>query len=115
MLALLASVGLLLVGEGINVLAELYAAKIPPSALFRTQSLILFIMVFFGCSFLLLGYSVGYGAVKNIWIVTAASVASILIVEPVLAYTFFNTLPEKGALLGLIFGVAGLIVTLAWK
>lgn len=115
MLTLFISIGLLIIGEGLNVLAELYAAKIPPTSLFKPESLILFVMVFFGCSFLLLGYSVGFSVSKNIWIVTASSIAAILIVEPALAYMFFQQLPEKGALLGLILGATGLVATVAWR
>ncbi len=112
--ALLSS-ALLIVGEGINVWAEMMSAKLPTTAsLFRPENLFLFGMVIVGCSFLLFGYSVGYTATKNIWTVTVASVVAILITEPVLAYMFFSQLPEKGALVGMILGIAGFIATVTW-
>lgn len=84
-------------------------------SLFEPKNLFLFAMVFSGCTLLLVAYTVGYQAAKNIWVVTAASVGSILVVEPVLAWIFFHQLPERGALAGLVLGAAGLIATTVWR
>ena len=115
--ALLLSVGLLIVGEGINILAELQSARLAGgvASLFEPKNLFLFGMVVVGCSFLLAGYVTGYSVAKNIWVVTASSIGAILIVEPILAWTFFHQLPEKGALMGLVLGAIGLIATIAWR
>jgi hypothetical protein len=71
-------------------------------------------MVILGCSFLLFGYTIGYQASKNIWVVSVSSVVAILLIEPILGYAFFQQLPEKGALVGAILGALGFIVTLVW-
>jgi len=111
----LLSFGLLIVGEGINIWAEMLSAKLPGAqSLFEYKNLPLFAMVIIGCSFLLFGYSVGFQASKSIWTVTVASVVAILIIEPFLAYAFFHQLPEKGALVGLILGAIGFIATITW-
>ncbi|MDD2657454.1 MAG: hypothetical protein PHD04_02195 [Candidatus Pacebacteria bacterium] len=106
---------LLVVGEGINILAEMFSAKLPSvSSLLELKNLFLFGMVIIGCSFLLFGYAVGYQASKSIWTVTVASVVAILLVEPLLAYYFFHQLPEKGALVGIVLGAIGFIATVVW-
>ncbi len=116
MQALVLTLGILIIAEGLNVLAEMFAAQLPGVAsLFERQNLYLFGMVFVGCSLLLVGYSMGYSAAKNIWAVTAMSIGGILVVEPILAWTFFHQVPEKGAIVGLLLGVTGLIATVAWR
>ncbi len=106
---------ILVVGEGLNIWAEMLSAKLPgPNSLLEFKNAILFLMVFVGCSFLLVGYSVGYGASKSIWTVTVASVVAILITEPFLAYFFFHQLPHKGELVGLVLGIIGFIATIVW-
>lgn len=116
MIGMLLSFGLLVIGEGLNIWSEMLSAKLPgPASLFEAKNLALFGIVIVGCSFLLFGYSIGYGSSKNIWTVTVSSIVAILIVEPVLAYMFFHQLPERGALVGLIFGVIGFIATVVWR
>ncbi|MEM5778032.1 MAG: hypothetical protein QXK49_00160 [Candidatus Aenigmatarchaeota archaeon] len=61
---------------------------------------------------LILGYIFGFSSFKNIWIVSIISITSILISEPILAYTFFHQMPTTGALIGLVFGVLGFISTI---
>ncbi len=60
------------------------------------------------------GYILGYKSFQNIWIVSALSITSILIIEPILGYALFQQLPTKGAFLGLILAVIGFIVTLIY-
>ncbi len=115
MLGIIFSFLILVVGEGLNIWAEMSSAKLAgPQSLLEPKNTILFLMVFVGCSFLLVGYSVGYGASKTIWTVTVSSIVAILVVEPVLAYFFFNQLPQKGAIVGLVLGVIGFIATIVW-
>lgn len=113
---LLLSLGILIIAEGLNILAEMYAARLGGiRALFEQQNLYLFVVVFIGCSLLLTGYAIGYSAAKNIWVVTAMSIGGILVVEPFLAWTFFHEIPTKGAIVGLVLGTIGLIATIIWK
>jgi len=58
---------------------------------------------------LLWGYWAGS---KNggIWRVTAVSLGSILIVEPLLIICMFREAPERNALIGCLLGVAGIVV-----
>ncbi|MDP3958245.1 MAG: hypothetical protein Q8Q36_02145 [bacterium] len=107
---------LIFIAEGFNIFGEMVAAKLPTTeSLFSLKSIPLFILVTIGACLLLFAYSLGYQSTKNIWIVSAAAVTSILIIEPILAYAFFQQLPTKGALLGFIFGIAGFIATLTWR
>ena len=63
----------------------------------------------FGGFLLLAGYMLSMQSFKNIWIVSAVSIASILIAEPIIDYTVTGQLPTKGAIVGLVFGVLGFI------
>jgi drug/metabolite transporter (DMT)-like permease len=56
----------------------------------------------------------GYRAFKNIWIVSAILVTSILVVEPTLAWFLFKEIPTLGASIGIGLGVIGLIVALVF-
>jgi hypothetical protein len=61
---------------------------------------------------LLTGYILGLAAFKNIWIVSAISISSILIFEPAMDYIVTQQLPTRGALVGLIFGALGIVSAL---
>jgi len=71
-------------------------------------------MMIAGSIFLIEGYMLGYTAFRNIWIVSAISITSILIVEPLLAYDLFQQLPTKGALVGFVAGIIGFAAALSW-
>lgn len=115
MLGVIFSFLILVVGEGLNIWAEMLSAKLPGAqSLLEFKNIILFLMVFIGCSFLLVGYSVGYSSSKSIWTVTVSSIVAILVVEPFLAYFFFHQLPQKGELVGLVLGIIGFIATIVW-
>jgi hypothetical protein len=95
-----ASLCVLFIGEALCIYAEMLAAKARVAAS---------LVVIMPSSLLLLaGYYYGYKAFDNIWIVTVASVTSILIAEPVLALALFSDTPSKGATAGLILGAIGL-------
>jgi len=72
----------------------------------------MFILITVAGGFLLLGYVTSYSAFKNIWIVSVASIMSILIVEPVLAWTMFKQIPTIGSIIGLALGIIGFIVAM---
>lgn len=96
---------LLVFGESIFVYCEMMIAK---------QSHILFMTILSLVAGLVViaGYYYGYQTSKNIWVVTAASIGTILITEPIISWLIFHEIPTRGATLGLIFGALGLISTL---
>ena len=105
---------LLFFGEFLAIYAEMTGARLPSFAGAPTASLMkIFGGIFLGSLGLLFGYYYCYKAFQNIWIVTAISITSILLVEPALAYIFFHEIPTRGAMVGLILGAAGLIATVA--
>jgi hypothetical protein len=105
---------LILFGEMITIYAEMLLAKNnfsnPPS--FSKIFWQPFFIMVLGGTLLITGYFTGFGAFKNIWIVSVISITSILIIEPVLAYTIFHQLPTKGALIGLVLGALGFVSTM---
>jgi hypothetical protein len=52
---------------------------------------------------------------ENIWVVGAVSIASIVVVEPIITYLIFHELPGRGALIGLILGILAIISALFLK
>ena len=101
------SILLLFLGEGFAIYAEMIAARNLNlvGRPFLSTFLKMFFVIIIAGGFLIAGYMLGFKSFQNIWIVSAASITSILIIEPILAWTIFQQLPTKGALLGLIFGV----------
>lgn len=99
---------LLVIGEALSIYAEMLSIK-------SNSFIKMFVLITVAGGLLIAGYMIGYKAFKNIWIVGAISITSILIVEPALAYLFFQQLPKTGALVGLIMGTIGLIFSIAWK
>ena len=69
-------------------------------------------LVTLGGVLLIAGYAIGFHHLRNIWIISAVSIGSILIVEPTFALLMFNQLPSRGAAIGFVLGVAGLIIAL---
>jgi hypothetical protein len=98
-------------GEALAILAEIIAAKYfaISDAKFATVFFKALPLIILGGILLLCGYMLGLRAFKNIWIVSAVSITSILIIEPIVNYTVTGQTPTKGALIGLIFGVLGFI------
>ncbi len=58
------------------------------------------------------GYVYAYMYFKNIWIVTAISIGSIVLFEPLLALILFKEVPTMGALIGIVLGVLGILSAL---
>lgn len=108
---------LILFGEMITIYAEMLLARTNfsnPSSFWRIFWQPFLIMVV-GGTFLIIGYFTGFGAFKNIWIVSVISITSILFIEPVLAFAIFHQAPTKGAVIGLIFGALGFISAMFLK
>jgi hypothetical protein len=74
----------------------------------------LVVLVTVGAWILLAGYALGLIAYRNVWVISAISITSILIAEPLLAYKITGQVPTTGGLVGFTLGAAGLIVALLW-
>ena len=57
---------------------------------------------------LLYGYWSGYKA-GGIWAVTAVSIGSIVVIEPILVWMMFHEMPSRNALIGCVFGLLGIV------
>lgn len=110
-------VGLIFLGELLAIYAEMLGARAfsAAGASFVRIFLRMFLIICLGGGFLVAGYILGYQSFKNIWIVSAASITSILIIEPTLAYFVFHQLPTTGAGIGLVLGIVGLLFSLFLK
>lgn len=62
-----------------------------------------------GAILLVIGYMLGVKLHQNIWAVTALSLSSILIVEPLFNYFYIGHVPELGSFIGFLFGVLGIL------
>lgn len=102
---------LIFLGESLAIYSEIIAARtyFANSKPFLQIFLKMFMMIIVAGAFLIVGYMNGFNAFKNIWVVSVISITSILIMEPILAYTIFQQLPTKGAIIGLILGVIGFV------
>lgn len=108
----LAAIILIFAGEALSIAAELIASR-----QFGTNKnphifICMFLLITFAGTLLIGGYIVGFQQFKNIWIVAAISVTSILIVEPLLAFALFQKLPTTGAGIGFVLGVFGTVAAL---
>lgn len=105
---------LIFIGEALSIYAEMLGARSNhiASQPFLQIFLKMFLMITLAGGFLIAGYMLGFNAFKNIWIVSVASITSILIVEPVLAWSFFHQIPTTGAIVGLVLGAIGLFVSI---
>lgn len=102
-------------GEALIIGAEMWAAKYFNSAKPWAVTLPAFGVSVVGVALLVYGYSFGYQAFKNIWIVVALSVAGILVVEPLVALFLFREVPTTGAFIALVLGVVGIVVSIIVK
>jgi hypothetical protein len=105
---------LLFVGEALCVYAEVTAAQshaADPSR-FTSDFFRGFAWITLAGALLIVGYMMGYASFRNIWIITVASITSILVAEPTLTYAVFREVPGRGPVVGLILGALGLVATL---
>jgi len=107
----IAAVALIFFGEAFSILAQLMASKkIEPGFAGQQGFLIwMFIAGAVGGVLLVAGYILGYSKFQNIWVVTAISIGSIVIFEPILAMLLFRQIPTFGSGVGLILGVLAII------
>ncbi len=106
----------LFLGESVAISSEIIAAKNVQS-LFHSFWRVLGLMALVAVAgvFLILGYMLGMKYLQNIWVVGAVSIASIVIVEPVVTYLIFQELPGRGALIGLVLAVLAILSALFIK
>ena len=102
---------LIMIGEAIGILAELWGVRIAEHNSTLRALLRVFAIMAVAGSMLIAGYIIGYKAFNNIWIVSALSITTILIVEPLLNMALFQDTPTRGALIGFALGAIGLIST----
>ena len=105
---------LIILGEALAIYSEMVAARsvnLSKNALLSVFLKMFLVMAVAG-GLLLLGYILGFGAFKNIWIVSVASIMAILVVEPILAWTMFKQFPNLGSIIGLALGILGFIVAM---
>lgn len=108
---------LIFCGEALAIYSEMLGAKrfgLGDTA-FWPLFFRIFVVMAAGGALLVAGYTLGYKAFQNIWVVSAISITSILLIEPILAYGFFRQMPTYGALAGLLLGAAGFCLALFWK
>ncbi|HCW08950.1 MAG TPA: hypothetical protein DGG95_16465 [Cytophagales bacterium] len=108
----LISIALIAVGEILAIYAELYSAHQLQAKSTQQVFWISFVIMTLAGAALLGGYMLGYKSFDNIWIVVAISIGSILVVEPIVAYSMFKEIPTKGAIIGLVLGMAGTLTSM---
>ncbi len=99
----LAVVALLFLGEALCIYSEMLIARKP-------DWLWTFFLITLAGVPLLLGYHYGYKVFGSMWAVMAASVVSILLVEPLLVWGMFHEVPSRVSLIVLALGVTGLVL-----
>src|SRR5579859_5170058 len=104
---------LLFFGESLAIYSEIIAAR-NINNFFSTFWKMCGLM-FLAVIFLIASYMLGMKYLQNIWVIGAISIASIVIVEPLLTYLVFHELPSRGALIGLILGVLAILSALFIK
>ncbi len=101
------------IGESLAIYAEVIAAK--GINTFLSSFWKMTALMFVAGAFLIAGYMFGMKYLQNIWIVGAISIASIVVVEPLITYLIFEELPARGPLIGLILGVLAIASALFIK
>lgn len=104
---------LLFLGETLVIYAEELGAKV-----FRATGHLGYTFIHtlaplvVGSVFLVFAYMLGLKYFHNIWIVSAVSFGSILLVEPLFDFFYIGQAPTLGSGLGMIFGALGILSTL---
>jgi hypothetical protein len=111
----LVAVILLFFGEALAIYAELYAANKNISGFDKGLFVKMTLLMAVAGAALIAGYMFGYKSFSNVWIVIALSVGAIVIIEPVIAYLLFRELPTRGAVIGMVLGVAGILSSVLVK
>lgn len=113
----LLAIAFILIGETVAIFAELRGAKIyaASSGGFWPVFWPSFVVMLLGTALLVAGYMLALKHVGNVWVVTAISLGSILIIEPVLNLLYMGQAPTLGAGIGFTLGVLGILSALFIK
>ena len=105
---------LLFCGEALAIYAEMIGARSQASGIepFLPVFLRMFLLIAIAGGLLVAGYMLGISAFKDIWVVSVASITSILIAEPILIYAVFQEVPRAGPAIGFVLGALGLAAAL---
>lgn len=100
-------------GEVLIIYSEVLAAKLYTSNVSFSSTLTQTIPAgIVGAILLVIGYALGLKAFQNIWIVSAISIGSLLIVEPMFNYFYIGHTPTLGSGIGFALGVLGILASL---
>jgi hypothetical protein len=90
-----------------EIAAKLYGASSHPATFVQSLAHAAVPLVI-GATCLLVAYALGLRYLHNIWIVSAVSFASILLVEPAFDFYYIGQTPTLGAGIGMVFAVLGI-------
>jgi len=98
---------LVFLGEILAIYAETFVIK---HKIFSVGFWSMIFLMCVGGVFLVFGYVFGYRAFHNLWYVTAISIGTLLIVEPLLLRYLLGQIPTTGSLVSFTLGVFGILV-----
>jgi general stress protein CsbA len=97
MLIKAAAVALVLFGEMFSIVAEVTASKQSTDGAHHVATFFqMLVFITLAGALLIAGYMIGYIHFRSIWIITAVSVGSISIGQPILTYLLFQQTPTLG-------------------
>lgn len=102
----------IVLGEILMIYAQISGARDNAHGLHGNVLWKIYLIAALGIWITLTGYVFGLSVYKNIWVVSAISIISILLVEPPAAYFMTHQIPTRGALIGFMLGALGLMATL---
>ena len=99
------------VGELLVIYSEQIGAKLYGVGTYSFGAAFVYTLIpaIIGALLLVIGYMLGVRLHQNIWAITALSLSSILIVEPLFNYFYIGHIPAFGSFVGFIFGVLGIL------
>jgi hypothetical protein len=99
------------VGEALVVFSEVWSAKLYSALGYSLPHSVLISLApgVAGVLLLALGYALGIKVHQNIWAVSAISLGTYLIVEPVLNVLFVGQMPALGSGIGFVLGILGIL------
>jgi len=103
----------IVVGEIFSVYSQVGTAALKPQerSWLRTSPFLLLTWALGGL-FLISGYVLGKQAFNGVWAITAISVTSILMVEPMMLLALLAQRPSWAEINGFVCGAIGLVITL---
>lgn len=101
-------------GEALVVFAEILGAKLYSSLSLPFMNAFLYTLIplLTGAVLLVVGYMLGLKYLSNIWIMSAVSFGTLLLVEPLLNLFYIGQFPTLGAGIGFAFGVLGILAVM---